>query len=347
MKCWGWNPSGQLGQNNKTTQSTNNNIGDHADRSVAKASVIDLGLSANQNIRMISVGGNTSCIQTDDNKAKCWGDNQRGQLGQNNTVNYGSSSTSTVAGLNFINLGLSSGGTALTSQNIYTGGQHTCVLLNDDSTKCFGNNFFGQLGQNDNQSHGSVNQGGGNDPVQNGICNGTGNDAKFSGGEICRVEGLPVIDLGCRTGRSNCPANDLYKAKFIQCSSNGYHTCAVLRTDGQDMTDKVKCWGYNNEGQLGKNNTTNISDSNSRRLANASVIDLANFRICRLNQPFPDYNVVNGQCVPSCEEACRLRARTTRGECASGNDCDDTTNYNITNLPPAYDQQKCCLRRAK
>ena len=46
-----------------------------------------------------------------------------------------------------------------------------------------------------------------------------------------------------------------------------YHNCAEL--DNGDL----KCWGYNNYGQLGIDSTTNIGDS-SGEMASLDAIDL-------------------------------------------------------------------------
>ena len=46
-----------------------------------------------------------------------------------------------------------------------------------------------------------------------------------------------------------------------------YHSCALL--DNGDL----KCWGYNNYGQLGIDSTTNIGDS-SGEMASLDAIDL-------------------------------------------------------------------------
>ena len=38
-------------------------------------------------------------------------------------------------------------GTGLSAVQVTAGCDHTCVLLDDDSVKCFGYNNYGQLGQ--------------------------------------------------------------------------------------------------------------------------------------------------------------------------------------------------------
>src|SRR5262249_55067635 len=63
---------------------------------------------------------------------RCWGANDAGQLG-NGTL-AGSAVPVSVAGL-------SSGVTAVAA-----GGGHTCALLTSGKVKCWGDNFFGQLG---------------------------------------------------------------------------------------------------------------------------------------------------------------------------------------------------------
>ena len=63
---------------------------------------------------------------------KCWGDNQRGQLGIGNTVNQATPVSVP---------GLESGVIAIDS-----GGNRTCAVLADGTAKCWGHNSLGQLG---------------------------------------------------------------------------------------------------------------------------------------------------------------------------------------------------------
>jgi alpha-tubulin suppressor-like RCC1 family protein len=83
-------------------------------------------------ITAIAAGGAVSCALTIDGGVKCWGDNQFGQIG--NGMTYYSRTPVDVNGL-------SSNVTA-----IATGGEHTCALVGNGRLKCWGNDFFGQLG---------------------------------------------------------------------------------------------------------------------------------------------------------------------------------------------------------
>ena len=89
----------------------------------------------------ISVGSNHTCALLDNASVKCWGENDRGQLGiGNNTGNnlrIGDDSGE-MAQLSGINLG-----TGRTATAISAGGTHTCALLENASVKCWGNNGYG------------------------------------------------------------------------------------------------------------------------------------------------------------------------------------------------------------
>ena len=84
--------------------------------------------------KSISVGFAHTCgIQLDD-RLLCWGQNQNGATGQN-----------TFTGLVIIPTEISGGGLW---KSVSAGMSHTCAIKSDDTLWCWGNNGFGQIGDN-------------------------------------------------------------------------------------------------------------------------------------------------------------------------------------------------------
>lgn len=200
VKCWGWNGEGQLGAGDTATR------GDQAGQMGNNLPYVDLGTG--RTAKAITAGGDHTCVILDNDKLKCWGYNTDGELGYENTNNYGDQAGEMGDNLPYVNLG-----TGRTPKVISAAGHNTCALLDNGKVKCWGHNGFGQLGMGHNS--------------------GVTHIAGAMG------DNLPYVDLG--TGRT---------AKTI--TTAGFFSCAVLDND------KAKCWGRNNYGQLG------LGDSNDR-----------------------------------------------------------------------------------
>lgn len=115
VMCWGENELGQLGNGTNTGSNVPVNV---------------LGLGSG--IIAIAAGESQTCALTDGGGVKCWGSNYVGELGDGSTTD--SSVPVDV-------LGLGSGVRA-----IAVGGLHTCVVMGGSGVKCWGWNYFGQLG---------------------------------------------------------------------------------------------------------------------------------------------------------------------------------------------------------
>ena len=85
----------------------------------------------------------------DDDKVKCWGRNDFGQLGLGDTANRGDDPGEMGDALPAVDLG-----TGRTAKMISAGNDHTCAVLDDDSVKCWGYNGWGQLGLGDTLDRG-------------------------------------------------------------------------------------------------------------------------------------------------------------------------------------------------
>lgn len=202
VKCWGSNAYGQLGQGDTV------NRGDAPGEMGDNLPPIDLGTDADGmpiSVVEIATGGGHACARLEGGAVKCWGDNSAGQLGQGNTDNIGDDPGEMGDALPAIDLGTSHQmQTDSVATTIAAGDLYACVLLDNETAKCWGSNTYGQLGQGDTANRGDA-------PGEMG-------------------NNLPPIDLG--TGRT--PVG-LSAALFHVCTvfSSSWATCWGRNDVGQ------------------------------------------------------------------------------------------------------------------
>jgi len=132
--CWGDNDNGQLGRGDDTDYGGNSGeMGDDLTMIQVGSgrTIIDMCAAQNQN-----------CVIRDDSSVVCWGDNIWGMLGIGNSTDIGDDANEMGNYLQSANMG--SGRTAI---EIHCGGDTSCAVLDDNSFKCWGDNFRGQVGQ--------------------------------------------------------------------------------------------------------------------------------------------------------------------------------------------------------
>jgi alpha-tubulin suppressor-like RCC1 family protein len=189
-----------------------------------------------------------------DGAVECWGDNYSGQLG--NSANYGSvpsinPAPSAVTGLT--GSGLATG--------IAAGGNHTCALLSDGTVDCWGDNYYGQLGNSANYGTATAN------PAPLAVTGLTGSNlatgiaaglehtcALLANGTVeCWGDNANGQLGNDSTTNSDVPVTvigDVVPGAGAKQIASGYlHSCALL-SDGT-----VQCWGDDDSGQLGDGNT--------------------------------------------------------------------------------------------
>jgi alpha-tubulin suppressor-like RCC1 family protein len=202
LKCWGWNDHGQLGLGNTVSR------GDNGGEMGGVLPPVNLGTG--RTAKAITAGAAHTCAILDNNTVKCWGWNTVGQLGLGDVASRGDNAAEMGDNLPAVNLG-----TGRTAKAIVAGLLNTCAVLDNDQVKCWGDNFYGNLGLGDVNPRGD------------------------GPGEM--GNSLPAVALG--TGRS---------AKAV--SIGQAHVCVLLDND------QVKCWGLNINGQLGLGDTNPRGD---------------------------------------------------------------------------------------
>ncbi|CAE7499100.1 Herc4 [Symbiodinium necroappetens] len=223
-------------------------------------------------IEQVAVGYHHTCVRAN-GYVKCWGRNNVGQLGLGTTDNMGDGSNEMGDHLPLVAFG-----TGRSAVEVTAGELHTCARLDDGSVKCWGYNWYGQLGlgSHDYMGDGASEMGDYLPPVALGTgrsavgvaagyshtcarlddgtvkCWGRNNYGQLGLGTTDdRGDGssemgdyLPAVALG--TGRS-----------AVEVTAGSYHTCARL-DDGS-----VKCWGSNSYGVLGLGTTDNMGDGSN------------------------------------------------------------------------------------
>jgi alpha-tubulin suppressor-like RCC1 family protein len=193
-------------------------------------------------VSTIAAGEYHTCALTTSGGVKCWGKGDAGKLGDGTTTNH-----YTPVDVQGLASGIST---------IAAGQNHTCALTASGGVKCWGDNLYGELGDGTFTRRST--------PVDvQGLASGFSAIATgyrhtcaltASGGVKCwgyNVYGQ--LGDGTTISRST-PVDVIGLASGVSAIATGYgHTCAVTTSGG------VKCWGYNENGQLGDGTTIDRS----------------------------------------------------------------------------------------
>ncbi|MEC7273374.1 MAG: hypothetical protein VXV85_06985, partial [Candidatus Thermoplasmatota archaeon] len=236
LMCWGDDSYGQTGANGNTGSSHN------------LPAWVDLG--AGRSAVAVGAGGRHTCVILDNGSLMCMGADNDGQVGDGASWPQNNNDKITP-----VHIDLGSGRTAVA---VAGGNEHTCGILDNGSLMCWGEDDFGQLGDNsykvDESSPVLIDVGAGRSVIA--VSGGNHHTCVVLDNGSMKCWGrswFGALGNGATSGDVTTPPSatvDLGLGRTaVAVSAGGAHTCAIL-DDGS-----VKCWGSNNNGQLGLGNT--------------------------------------------------------------------------------------------
>jgi len=272
VKCWGQNSNGQLG---------------YGDRSQRGRSPGTMG----SNLKFIDLGGEKavsvfsgyefSCALLRLGRAKCWGRNSYGQLGYGDTNNRGDNKSEMGANLKYLDLGPEK------IKTMSLGAYYGCAVFQSTRVKCWGKNGYGQLGYGDKVNRGDQAGEMGTKLLYIDLGPEKVLSLKTGWYHACAIfESLRVkcwgnnqygeLGYGNTTTRGGAPGQmgkslkflDLGVEKIKSLAIGGNQNCALF------VTGRVKCWGSNQNGQLGLGHTSNIGNIAGQMGKNLAFLDL-------------------------------------------------------------------------
>lgn len=227
--CWGRNNRGQLGNDSTSAKLT------------------PTRLSALPRAAILSAGPDHTCAVTEAGRAVCWGLNEYGQLGD------GSKTSKRVP--------TEVSGFASGAKHIAAGDNHSCAVTLDGKVLCWGDNSAGQLGNNSTvNSLTPIEVDGLVETEVEAVAAGRSHTCALTrAGEVLCWGLNSVGQLGDNsTDDSPVPVRVAGLAGVIAItagrgkasSATADHACALKETGG------VVCWGYNGDGRLGNDSST-------------------------------------------------------------------------------------------
>lgn len=318
LKCWGNNQAGQLGYGDKE------NRGDQAGEMGLDLPFVDVG--ENHRVAQVSVGYTLTCALLEDATVKCWGDNpvcgadssENCGLGYGDEIPRGDGPNEMGDNLPAIDLGAS-------AKQVTCGSFSCCALLANDTIKCWGENTDGMLGYGDENARGD-------DPGEMGN-NLPAVDVGVSGVAAVRMGNALVQQHTCavlKDGSLTCWGANFYGQLGIGDNDNrgdqagemgtalepvptgelvtdvalgDSSTCALLEGGG------VRCWGANENGQLGYGDRTN----------RGGLGDSANFPLVQFGGMATGIGQAGGRYYGSTARTCVVTT-TNDVKCWGGND---------------------------
>lgn len=231
----------------------------------AFADAIDPGQTLG--IKKIVAGVAHTCVLTGDDTVRCWGDAQYGQLGYGNAQDIGDDPA---------RLPFTAGEVPLPATDpvmqLVAGHNHTCARLQSGWVYCWGYNDYGQLGYATTEhlgdgepitSFGYVSLGG---PARK-IAAGSNHNCAILENGVVRCWGRNNVgQLGYGYTENIGDDENVFEAGNVDLGAGievedlglgERHTCALL------STGNIRCWGENDNGELGYGNTQHQGDNES------------------------------------------------------------------------------------
>ncbi len=193
----------------------------------------------------LSTGMSHGCVLDDLGRAFCWGEGAYGRLGDGGLANRFTPVAVTLPN-------------GVAFSKISAGGSHTCALGLNGIAYCWGYGFAGRLGNGavTDQSlptpvtmpaartFTTIASGGAHtcaiDDLGRGWCWGAGGTSQLGNGGWSDVSVPTLVSMPSAT-------------TFTAITAGFGHTCAITNTTA------IRCWGYNNSGQVGNGTTSNVT----------------------------------------------------------------------------------------
>jgi alpha-tubulin suppressor-like RCC1 family protein len=284
VQCWGYNYTGQVGDGTTSARLT---------------PVVVTGLTSG--VTAITAGDQHTCALSASGRLRCWGDDSSGELGDGTYANAAAPVDVT---------GLTSGVTAITA-----GFYHTCAVTAGGGVKCWGTNYYGQLGNGTTTNSWA--------PVDvTGLTSGVTSIASdqhdtcaltAAGGVKCWGENF-AGQLGDGTTTERLTPVDVtgLTSGVTAITASGSHACALTASGG------VKCWGANDFGELGDGTTT-------QRLTPVDVTGLTS-GVTAISAGGPD------TCALMAAGGAKCWGNNSRGQVGDGTTTQRLTPVDVTGL---------------